>query len=65
MTAMWLGRVDDVCSNNINILWALPTHIVAVFFIRKKYKWIKYYFLIYCNPCPGLASRISPGGRKE
>jgi hypothetical protein len=45
MAAMWLGRVDDVCSKNINILWAVPTHIVAVFFIRKKYYWIKYYFL--------------------
>jgi hypothetical protein len=42
---MWLGRVDDVCRNNMNILWALPTHIVAVFFIRKKSPWIKYYFL--------------------
>lgn len=46
MAAMWLGRVDDVCQNNINILWAIPTHIVAVFFIRKKYNWLKYYFLI-------------------
>jgi Domain of unknown function (DUF4105) len=45
MTYMWLGRVDDVCRNNINILWALPTHIIAVFFIRKKAGWIKYYFL--------------------
>ncbi len=46
MLYMWLGRIDNVCSNNINILWALPTHIVAVFFIRKKAAWIKYYFLI-------------------
>jgi hypothetical protein len=45
MALMWLGRVDDVCRNNINILWAVPTHIVAVFFIRKKYNWVKYYFL--------------------
>lgn len=45
---MWLGRVDDVCSNNMNILWALPTHIIAVFFIRKKAAWIKYYFLGTC-----------------
>ena len=43
---LWLGRVDDVCRNNINILWAIPTHLVAVFFIRKKTAWIKYYFLI-------------------
>jgi hypothetical protein len=46
MTYMWLGRIDDVCRNNINILWALPTHIVAEFFIRKKAAWVKYYFLI-------------------
>jgi hypothetical protein len=46
MAAMWLGRVDDVCRNNINILWALPTHGIAVFFIRKRKPWIKYYFLI-------------------
>ena len=46
MAFMWLGRVDDVCRNNMNILWALPTHVIAVFFIRKKQSWIKYYFLI-------------------
>ena len=46
MAAMWLGRVDDVCRNNINLLWAVPTHIIAVFFIRKKYHWVNYYFLI-------------------
>ena len=44
MTFMWLGRVDDVCSHNINLLWALPTHIIAVFFIRKPQSWVKYYF---------------------
>ncbi len=46
MTYMWLGRIDDVCRNNINILWALPTHIIAIFFIRKKTAWVKYYFLV-------------------
>jgi hypothetical protein len=46
ITALWLGRVDDVCRNNINIFWALPTHLVAVFFIRKKASWVKYYFLV-------------------
>jgi len=45
MASMWLGRVDDVCRKNINILWALPTHLIIVFFIRKKTAWIKYYFL--------------------
>jgi hypothetical protein len=46
MAAVWLGRVDNVCRNNINILWALPTHIIAVFYMRKKAVWVKYYFLI-------------------
>jgi hypothetical protein len=46
IAALWLGRVDDVCRNNINIQWALPTHLIAVFFMRKKATWIKYYFLI-------------------
>jgi hypothetical protein len=45
MAAMWVGRVDDVCSNNMNLLWALPTHIVAVFYIRKKNQ-LKNYFLV-------------------
>lgn len=46
MAYLWLGRVDDVCRNNINILWAVPTNLIVVFFIRKKAAWIKYYFLI-------------------
>jgi hypothetical protein len=54
MAFMWLGRIDDVCAKNINILWALPTHIVAVFFIRKKAVWIKYYFLITAILAAGL-----------
>ena len=46
MAYLWIARVDDVCRNNINIFWALPTHLIAVFFIRKKGVWIKYYFLV-------------------
>jgi len=46
MAFMWLGRVDDVCRYNINLLWALPTHIIAVFFIRRKKNWVPYYFLM-------------------
>ncbi len=43
---LWLGRVDDVCRNNINILWAVPSNVIVIFFIRKRQAWIKYYFLI-------------------
>jgi hypothetical protein len=45
MAYTWLGRVDNVCRDNINILWALPTHLIAIFFIRKKITLVKYYFL--------------------
>jgi hypothetical protein len=46
ITALWAGRVDDVCRNNINVFWALPTHLIAVFFIHKRATWVKYYFLV-------------------
>jgi hypothetical protein len=45
MLYVWLARVDTVCRNNINILWALPTHVIPVFFLAKKPLWLKYYFL--------------------
>ena len=45
MAYLWIARIDDVCRNNMNVLWAVPTHLIAVFFIRKKSGWIKYYFL--------------------
>ena len=45
MAYLWIVRIDDVCRNNMNILWAVPTHLIAVFFIRKRDAWIKYYFL--------------------
>ncbi|MDP4131649.1 MAG: DUF4105 domain-containing protein [Bacteroidota bacterium] len=43
---VWIFRVDEVCRNNINIFWALPTHLAAVFFLRKNPSWLKSYFLI-------------------
>jgi hypothetical protein len=46
MLYVWLFRVDEVCRNNINIVWALPTHLVAVFFLARNPAWLKYYFLI-------------------
>ncbi|HTE09426.1 MAG TPA: DUF4105 domain-containing protein [Chitinophagaceae bacterium] len=45
MLVLWLARVDMVCRNNYNILWALPTHTIIAFVITKQKKWIKYYWL--------------------
>ncbi|HVM89088.1 MAG TPA: DUF4105 domain-containing protein [Puia sp.] len=46
IAAVWIGRVDTVCRNNINILWAWPTHVVFAFIIKNKNTWIQKYFLI-------------------
>jgi len=45
MLTLWLGRDDTVCGNNMNIIWALPTHAIAAFFIGKNRPWLKLYFL--------------------
>ncbi|HVY73417.1 MAG TPA: DUF4105 domain-containing protein [Puia sp.] len=41
---VWIFRVDEVCRNNINICWAIPTHLIAICLIRKNPFWLKYYF---------------------
>ncbi len=45
MLILWLARVDNVCRNNYNLLWALPTHAIIAFVVHKQKTWIKYYWL--------------------
>jgi len=45
MLTLWIARVDSVCRNNYNLLWALPTHTVMAFLITRKKQWVKYYWL--------------------
>lgn len=40
---MWFGTDHVVCRNNFNLLWALPTHLVAAFFLYRKTKWMDTY----------------------
>ena len=42
---MWIGTEHVMCSNNYNIIWALPSHAVAAFFLNSKRKWLTTYFL--------------------
>jgi hypothetical protein len=44
IVTLWIIRVDDVCRNNLNILWALPTHFIVAFVAYKKWRWVKLYF---------------------
>ena len=46
MLVLWLARVDTVCRNNYNLLWALPTHTIIAFVINKQKKWVKSYWLL-------------------
>lgn len=42
---MWFATEHVVCSNNYNLLWALPTHTIAAFALWTKRRWIHYYLL--------------------
>ena len=41
---MWTATDHSMTKNNMNLIWALPTNIVAVFFINSLSKWSYYYF---------------------
>ena len=43
---MWTGTDHQICGNNYNLCWALPTHLFAAFYIRNKSHWAKKYFLL-------------------
>jgi hypothetical protein len=44
LLTLWIVRVDAVCRNNFNILLALPTHAIIIFFLNRQAKWIKIYW---------------------
>lgn len=41
---VWVARIDSVCKNNLNVLWAWPTHALVAFASKKKHIWVKRYF---------------------
>lgn len=42
---LWLATDHQAAAKNFNLLWALPTHLVAVFAFIKNPKWLEKYFL--------------------
>ncbi len=46
MLGLWLFREDTVCQNNMNLVWAIPFHAVAAFFVGRQVRWLSVYFLI-------------------
>ncbi|MGZ5286356.1 MAG: lipoprotein N-acyltransferase Lnb domain-containing protein, partial [Flavisolibacter sp.] len=43
---MWFGTDHIVCRDNFNLLWAIPTHLFAAFFVHSKKTWVRKYFTI-------------------
>ncbi|MDL5045957.1 DUF4105 domain-containing protein [Oscillatoria amoena NRMC-F 0135] len=41
---LWTATDHRAATNNLNILWALPTHLVVAFALLKPRKWLKPYF---------------------
>jgi hypothetical protein len=43
---LWTATDHKAAANNLNILWALPTHLVVAIALFKPRKWLKRYFTI-------------------
>lgn len=43
---LWFATDHRASANNLNVLWAIPTHIIAVFAFIKQPRWLQHYFLI-------------------
>lgn len=46
MLFMWYGTDHELCRNNYNLYWALPTHLIAAFFIGVNKPLVRKYFTI-------------------
>jgi len=42
---MWLGTDHQMCRNNFNLLWAVPSHAVFAFFLHRRTRAVKKYYL--------------------
>jgi hypothetical protein len=42
---LWIATSHQAAAKNFNLLWALPTHLIAVVALRRKGQWLKKYFL--------------------
>jgi hypothetical protein len=48
---LWTITSHQAAAKNFNLLWALPTHLVAVIAFWKQPKWLKEYFLVVAVLC--------------
>ncbi len=43
---LWLATDHKAAAMNLNLLWALPTHLVVVFALGRRRTWVMNYFLV-------------------
>lgn len=51
MLFMWFGTEHELCRDNYNVIWALPTHLVMAFLVQKRSLIIKRYFTATAAIC--------------
>jgi hypothetical protein len=45
LALLWVATNHHAAAKNFNLLWALPTHIVAVIAFIRRPRWLSNYFL--------------------
>jgi len=48
---LWVATSHKAAANNLNLLWALPTHLIAVFAFIRQPRWLEKYFLVTAIIC--------------
>jgi hypothetical protein len=43
---LWVATDHKAAAKNFNLLWALPTHLIAIFAMLRNSKWLMHYFLL-------------------
>src|SRR4051812_31433154 len=43
---MWWGTDHKMTKGNLNLLWALPTNVIAAFFLWRNPQWLRSYFYV-------------------
>ncbi len=45
MLFMWFGTDHVMCSDNYNLLWAWPSHVIVAFFLNRNKSWVSKYLI--------------------
>jgi hypothetical protein len=46
LTFLWIATDHQAAAKNFNLLWAIPTHLVAAILVFRNTKWLGDYFLL-------------------